>query len=293
MRKIDLHMHTVISDGTDQLEELIRKVREAGIDLFSVSDHDSIRAGSEMPALLEKAEHAPAFIRGVEFSCKDELGKYHVLGYGYDPDAPAINEAVEHGHALRMEKTQARLEFLKEEFGFEFPTEEIETLLARDNPGKPHIGNLMVKYGYASTKKEAIDRYINQIHFRSEYIRPEEAIQGILGAGGIPVLAHPSYGSGDQLIMGDEMGRRIRRLMEYGLRGLEGFYSGFTGKLCREILSFARRYDLYVTAGSDYHGENKLVALGDTGLDSAAEPPEELRKFLSVVAKRAAYPAGG
>lgn len=289
--KIDLHMHTTISDGTDTPEEILARVKEAGIGLFSVTDHDAVKSSRIIPALLRRGD--PAFLSGVEFSCKDEEGKYHILGYGYDPDAAAIRSAVAHGHQLRMKKVTARLDFLASEFGFRFPREELERLLAQDNPGKPHIGNLMVKYGYASTKKEAIDRYINQIHFRSEYIRPEEAIQGILGAGGIPVLAHPSYGSGDQLIMGDEMGRRIRRLMEYGLRGLEGFYSGFTGKLCREILSFARRYDLYVTAGSDYHGGNKLVALGDTGLDSAPEPPEELRKFLSEAAKRAAYPAGG
>lgn len=84
------------------------------------------------------------------------------------------------------------------------------------------------------------------------------------------------------------MDRRIRRLMEYGLKGLEGFYSGFTGKLCRQILSFAERYDLYVTAGSDYHGGNKLVQLGDTGLDGTVERPEGLRRFLSDVAERAA-----
>jgi predicted metal-dependent phosphoesterase TrpH len=280
--RIDLHMHTTVSDGTDTPEEILTRVKEAGIGLFSVTDHDAIKAGRIIPGLLGEGD--PRFLSGVEFSCKDEEGKYHILGYGYDPDGAAIRRVVEHGHRLRVKKVVARLEFLKSKFGVRFPEEELAHLLARDNPGKPHIGNLMVAYGYAETKEEAIERYINQIHFRSEYVRPEEAIRGILGAGGIPVLAHPSYGSGDQLILGDAMDRRIRRLMEYGLKGLEAFYSGFSGKLCREILSFARRYDLYVTAGSDYHGRNKLVELGDTGLGSLAEPPEGLRRFLSDVA---------
>ena len=149
------------------------------------------------------------------------------------------------------------------------------------NPGKPHIANLMVSYGYAETKEEAIKEYINQIHFVDEFVRPEEAIKGILGAGGIPVLAHPSFGSGDELILGEEMDHRLRRLMEFGLKGVEAFYSGFTEKLRKEVLFFAEKYRLYVTAGSDYHGTNKLVQLGETGLDEVDEIPDGLTRFLN------------
>lgn len=287
--KIDLHMHSVISDGTDTPEEILQRVKAAGIGLFSVTDHDAIASSRIMPGLLTDGD--PRFLPGVEFSCKDEEGKYHILGYGYDPDGASIQGVVDHGHRLRMHKITARIDLLQSEFGITFPREELEKLLALANPGKPHLGNLMVKFGYASTKEEAIQQFIDKLPFRNRYIRPEEAIEGILGAGGIPVLAHPSYGSGDQLILGDDMDRRIRRLMEFGLMGLEGFYSGFTPKLNREILSFARQYGLYVTAGSDYHGRNKLVALGDTGLDSDDEIPEGMRRFLSAAADRV-MPAG-
>ena len=283
-QKIDLHMHTVISDGTDTPETLIEQIKTAGITLFSVTDHDAIKGGTVIPALLREGD--PAFIPGVEFSCKDEEGKYHILGYGYDPDSDGIRSVVELGHSYRVNKVAARLDFLKNEFGFAFPEEEITQLFSLDNPGKPHIGNLMVKYGYAETKEQAIKQYINKIHFRSEYVRPEEAIQGILASGGIPVLAHPSYGSGDQLILGDEMDSRIRRLMGFGLKGLETFYSGFTDKLRGEILSFADKYGLYVTAGSDYHGTNKIVRLGDTGLDFVTELPEGMQRFLCDIQDR-------
>ena len=288
--KIDLHMHSVISDGTDTPEEILRRVREAGIGLFSVTDHDAIASSRIMPGLLKDGD--PRFLPGVEFSCKDEEGKYHILGYGYDPDGATIRGVVDHGHRLRMHKITARIDLLKSEFGITFPQEALKQLLSLANPGKPHLGNLMVKYGYASTKEEAIQQFIDKLPFRNRYIRPEEAIEGILGAGGIPVLAHPSFGSGDQLILGEDMDRRIRRLMEFGLMGLEGFYSGFTPKLNREILSFARQYGLYVTAGSDYHGRNKLVELGDTGLDSDDEIPEGMRRFLSTVADRTMHAAG-
>ena len=282
--KIDLHIHTTASDGTDAPGELLSRVRAAGIGLFSVTDHDTFKGCAVLQSI--RTVDDPSLLTGVEFSCRDGEGKYHILGYGLDPGAEPIRQVVEMGHRYRMNKVRARLGFLESSFGICFPEDEIRALFALDNPGKPHIGNLMVKYGYARTKEEAITEYINHIHFCSEYVRPEEAIQGILDAGGIPVLAHPSYGSGDELIIGQEMDGRLRRLMDFGLQGVEAFYSGFTKKLREEMLSFAERYGLYVTAGSDYHGRNKMVLLGDTGLCDTDEWPEGLRRFLTDLRKQ-------
>ena len=103
--KIDLHMHTIISDGTDTPEGILAHVREAGMQLFSVTDHDAVRAGIRMRALRKKGD--PAFLCGAEFSCKDEEGKYHILGYGFDPEEKAIRRLVEAGHSLRMKKVRA------------------------------------------------------------------------------------------------------------------------------------------------------------------------------------------
>ena len=169
---------------------------------------------------------------------------------------------------------------------FSFPEKEISSLMAMDNPGKPHIGNLMVKYGYSETKEEAITKYINQLHFASEYLLPEEAVAGILEGGGIPVLAHPMYGDGDQLILGDDMDNRLRKLMGFGLQGIEAFYSGFPKKLRKAALALADKYDLYVTAGSDYHGRNKMIEAGDTGLTDKDEAPEGLKRFLEAAVER-------
>ena len=275
MKKIDLHMHTSISDGTDSLEELLEHIIENGIELFSVTDHDSIAGGIEMPALLAElpAQGRPSFMRGVEFSCRDDKGKYHILGYGYDPIKPGIAEVVAEGHALRMKKTTDRLAFLKDEFGFEFSEEDVRELLQRDNPGKPHIAKLMIKYGYAETIQQGISEFINKKKFKNAHVSPITAIEGILKSGGIPVLAHPAYGDGDDLILGEELEERIRYLMDYGLSGLEAFYSGFTPKIQDEVLGFAEHYGLFVTAGSDYHGANKIVSLGETNLEEAEEMP--------------------
>ena len=310
-------MHTTISDGTDTPELLLQNVKKAGIELFSITDHDAIKGAKVMQNLLEEtasetqglvenghgspeqgsllhaagpgtdeqSAKAPHFLPGVEFSCKDSLGKYHILGYCYDPDSEPINRVVELGHEYRMNKVQARLDFIKKQYGFGFSEEDLFKLFSLDNPGKPHIGNMMVKYGYAKTKEEAIKEYINRLRIKDAYVKPEEAIRGILGSGGIPVLAHPSYGNGDQLIIGDEMDARLRRLIGFGLQGVEAFYSGFSAKLNAEVLAFAEKYNLYVTAGSDYHGTNKLIAIGDTGLKAGTEYPEGMKRFLERISQ--------
>ncbi len=276
---IDLHMHTTVSDGTDTPEEILEKVKETGITIFAITDHDDTKGCKRI--IERRSQEDPRFISGVEFNCRDDEGKYHILGYGYDPDSRSILDVVEEGHSYRINKVRRRIEYLKEEFGFEFPREELETLFSLDNPGKPHIGNLMVKYGYVDTKENAIRNYLDGIKFKSEYVNPKNVIKGILGAGGIPVLAHPSYGSGgDELIIGDELKERIRRLKSYGLEGVEAFYSGFTKMMRDEVLSIAEEEGLYVTAGSDYHGKNKMVILGDTGLAAYGSIPEAMERFF-------------
>lgn len=279
--KLDLHMHTTVSDGTNTPQQIARIVREAGIGLFSITDHDAIKGACEIAGELTAGD--PGFITGVEFSCKDSEGKYHILGYGYDPQGRSINDLVEMGHSYRVDKVYARIDFLEKEFGFTFPEEKLGWLFAQDNPGKPHIGNMMVEEGFAKSKEDAINNYLNKLTYRGKYVKPEEAIEGILKSGGIPILAHPSYGDGDQLILGEDMDKRLNRLMEMGIKGIEAFYSGFTPRINKELLGLADKYSLYVTAGSDYHGKNKLVILGDTGLDNHEDGPEGMKKFLEDV----------
>ena len=280
-RMIDLHMHSTVSDGTDAPQELLQRVREAGITLFSLTDHDAVKGCAMIRDI--RADGDPEMLNGVEFSCKDELGKYHILGYRYDPESAAIREVVELGRGYRMKKVNARLAFIRDRFGFVFSEEDTERLLFLENPGKPHIANLMVQYGYAPDRTTAISQFINQAHFQSEYVRPEEAIRGILAGGGIPVLAHPAYGNGEDLIIGREMDERLERLTGFGLEGVEAFYSGFSPKLIEETLAFAEKYRLYVTAGSDYHGKNKMIALGDTNMDRNGRIPEGMIRFLEKV----------
>ena len=277
MRKIDLHLHSTLSDGTDTPEEILQLIRNQKIDVFSVTDHDSIAACRRIRRVL--SDDDPVLINGVEFSCRDESGKYHILGYGYRPDGKMICDLAGKTHQMRMEKARGRLKVLKVKYGYSFSDEDIKKLLSLDNPGKPHIGNLMVQYGYASSKDEAIENVLDHIHVHTGSIMPEEAILAIRESGGLAILAHPPFGNGSQFITGERMKERILRLKNLGLDGLETWYSGYDARLREEMKDYADCYDLLATAGSDYHGSNKKVKIGETGLEDA-DADVRVRAFL-------------
>ena len=279
---VDLHMHSTISDGTDHPSEIISAIKQSGIRYFSLTDHDALDGCRMIRAALQADEIDSElhFINGIEFSCKDNEGKYHILGYGYDENNPGMQKIVDKAHRFRISKVEGRLAFLEDQYGFTFRESDIQELFALSNPGKPHIGNLMASYGYAPNKDIAITDYINNYKSPNKYLEPQEAIEAILSAGGVPVLAHPFFGSGSEKIFGEEMIHRLRRLMDMGLEGVEAFYSGFSENLSAEMLSLASQYGLYVTAGSDYHGANKPICLGQTGFSSEIELPEGLAAFM-------------
>lgn len=277
--KIDLHMHSTVSDGTDTPEQLLQNVKQNGLSLFSLTDHDTDDGCQTIRNLLKEGD--PLFLNGIEFACQDEKGKYHILGYDFDSQNETLRRTIATGHQYRMNKAIGRLQFLEKTFGFCFPEEEKKRLLSLNNPGKPHIANLMVQYGFAPNRAEAIRQYINPFHPDNQYLRPEQAIEAVLLAGGIPILAHPVYGNGEQHITGTALRERFRYLIAYGLQGVEAFYTGLSPALTQEVLDLAQQYDLYVTAGSDYHGTNKTVLLGSVPLPNPSEYPQGLKNFLS------------
>lgn len=282
--RLDFHMHSTVSDGTDSPEQLLELVRKNGLEMFSVTDHDTLAGTGIMRSLIKDGD--PYYVNGIEFSCRDEEGKYHILGYGYDPDGESVNGVVELAHSYRAKKAKLRVDFVVNELGIDLPKDVIEGFLKLPNPGKPHLANILVEYGYAESKDKAIKEILGKFKYPSQYIRPEQAIDGILRSGGIPVLAHPIFGSGDQLILGSEMEERLTRLLGYGLQGVEGFYSEFTDEQRGFVLGLAEKHNLYVTAGSDYHGRNKTVRLGCNGLDKVTSVPKGLTEFVERVSGR-------
>lgn len=302
LSRIDLHMHSTVSDGTDTPLMLLERAISSGLLLFSLTDHDAISGNREILSGLKALGHdssaphsLPCFITGVEFSCRDEFGKYHILGYGFDPDHPAINEVVEAGHNHRITLMKERIDFLRNEFSVEITDEEEKELFSLSNPGKPHLARLLFSKGYCRTKDEAFDNFLNKIPEKNRYLRPEDAIEGIMNAGGRAILAHPFYGASAEWICGQKLEDRVKRLKDLGLSGLECFHSDLTYENTKEVLSLAEKYDLLITAGSDYHGDNKDITLGTISKEETPytdafskgdmnELPERIVRFLESIA---------
>lgn len=274
----DLHLHSCYSDGSDTPEQLLEQVRKAGVDIFSLTDHDTYQGCGAVREILKEGD--PFFIGGVEFSCKDFGGRYHILGYCYDVNKPSIREAVNTTHQVRINKAKNRLKFLAEVKGMTFTEEETRALLDYKNPGKPHFANFLVKKGYAADKTEAF-AILAEYKGKEQILTPEEAIDAILLADGIPVLAHGIKADGSKNLSEEEITLRVSRLKEAGLMGLECYYSGYTPDQQEIMLRLAADYNLSVTAGSDYHGTNKAVPLGDTH----SPDPERMARFYKTVAR--------
>ena len=260
--KVDLHIHTTASDGADTPRELAAKVAAAGLELFSVTDHDTVDGALEMEQFVPAGVR---YIRGVEFSCLSPGGKCHILGYDFDPNHPAFRAALAEGRRLRMEKLDRRLDQIKTDHGIVLTEAERVWLLSRNSPGKPHLGRIIRDRGLAPDLDSAIRGFIRDVPGR-ERIEAQTAIEAIAAAGGCPVWAHPLGGEGEKRLSSEKFENLLETLCGYGLRGLECRYSRYGRKESEFLLHHAVQRGLIPTGGSDYHGSNKKdIALGQIG----------------------------
>ena len=260
--KVDLHIHTTASDGADSPRGLAEKIAAAGLELFSVTDHDTVAGALEMEKIVPEGVR---YIRGVEFSCVSPAGKCHILGYGYDPEHPAFRGALAEGRRLRLEKLDRRLEQLRRDHGIELTDAERTWLMSLGSPGKPHLGQIIRNRGLAPDLDGAIRGFIRDVPGRDR-IEAKMAIEAITAAGGFPVWAHPLGGEGEKRLTEEKFETLLQTLLGYGLRGMECRYSRYGRKESEFLLDHAARLGLTPTGGSDYHGSNKNgIELGQLG----------------------------
>ena len=264
IRRINLHLHTNVSDGLLSPVQLLRRAREVGLDLISITDHDSSDAYRMLPA-----ESSPLrIIPGMEISSLHENNDVHILALGCDLDSPELVEMTEMYLIGRRERAIRMLELLRD-LGMEISLDEVVQVAgSRELIVRPHIAQVLVKRGYCSTKNEAFDKYIG--NFKPAYVpKPEltvpEAIRIIHAAQGKAIIAHP--GKLEKLSY-------IEEFIAMGIDGLEVWHPDHYQLDIDNFIAICQKNGLYMTAGSDFHGEQDkhnlfdAVPCGDIVLDS-------------------------
>lgn len=257
---VDLHVHTTHSDGTYTPKQVVQKAAATGIKVLAITDHD------EMSGIQEAKEEAKKnkikIIPGIECTTRFKGGNLHILGYNINPNSKPLKQLISSCQASRVEKIQKTLELLKEKEGIELTFEEVKKYSLNGTMGRPHIAQAMLEKGYISTLEEAFEKYIGKgkpAYVSGRNTTPEEVIKAIKKARGIPVLAHPFQMNLPTI---EETLKKVESLVAVGLEGVEAIYPEHTQEQTYELIRYAAMHNLYVTAGSDFHGGNKPNKLG-------------------------------
>ena len=153
-------------------------------------------------------------------------------------------------------------------WNIELTKEEIEWLYSRQSVVKTHLANILVKRGLAENNIEAMQKYLEGCKTGNTRFDGEEAINVIKAAGGIPVWAHPLGGEGEKHLNEKDFLPKLVTMIDCGIQGLECYYSRYSDSEIELLKKCANKYNLYITGGSDYHGTNKTVILGQLNVNN-------------------------
>lgn len=275
---IDLHVHTTASDGTMTPRELVFYAAAKGLKAVAVTDHDTVDGVAE--ALDAGKEAGIKVVPGVEIGV-DYPGEMHILGYFIDYKNPRLVEGLEKLRLFRENRNPQMVEKLRE-IGFDITMEEINDAAGGNIIGRPHFASVLVRKGYVKDNKEAFELYLaagKPAYVKKDRLTPKEGIELITGAGGIPVLAHPKYLRVDE---GRELGHLINELKQYGLQGIEVYYSEHSIEETERFYRLAVANNLIITGGTDFHGTNKAdieIGIGRGNLAVSYDLMEQFKKL--------------
>lgn len=269
---IDLHMHSTCSDGKDTIEQLIENIKNAGISHFSITDHDTAKASREIlsnEALQDKIKAAGlTFVTGCEFSCIYGKQEMHILAYDFDPFAPEVAELEKKFSELLEEKDKFRMKYVEEHYTLS--QESYDYLAAKENVRKLDFANCLVNDGYFAGVDDACQKFLNHGKYQGvDRLDAVEVLTKLSGIGAKMVWAHSLHGLNEKAITHADVERFAGELKEYGLVGLECYYSLYNKEEIADLVAIADRLDFIVTSGSDYHGKNKDVALAQFSIDGS------------------------
>lgn len=282
MKVADLHVHSNNSDGSDSVENLVKEIKKANLEIFALTDHDTIAGCIEITKYIPENIK---FIPSIELTCQTGDIKCHILGFNCNPADEKLNALIQKGKELRRKKLETRLDYIKNVLHIDLTNDELNWLYSRKSVVKTHLANLLVKRKMAKTNVEAMQKYLDGIKTGNTRFSIEEAIDAIVTSGGIPVWAHPLGGEGEKHIAHEKFMPRLEKMIAYGIKGLECYYSRYTLEEVKFLITCANSNNLLISGGSDYHGTNKEnIQLAKLNVDSTPIDAENLTvlKYLGI-----------
>ena len=271
--RIDLHLHTIASDGQHTPAELVQLVRQHRLDVIAITDHDTTAGIAEG---LAAAHGAPIIINGIELSAEDEQGDIHMLGYYFDRENAGLQARLNYFRDERENRGKKIVDKLTS-IGVPITWDRVQSIAGDASIGRPHIARAMMEAGHVSSVREAFDRYLYNggPGYVARYrLSPEEAIELIHSAGGVAVMAHPG--------LVDDYRAVIERLVPAGLDGVEVAHPDNNQTVRENLRGLATQHGLIITGGSDFHGE----VINATTVPGCTNPPTEAVAQLAERSKR-------
>lgn len=254
MRKIDLHIHSTASDGTDTPSEIIHIAVRKKLAAVAITDHDTV---SGVADFLKSAVAHPelAAIPGVELSVLYHDNSIHISGLFVDPCDSSLKKLLSEIRRNRDSRNELIIKKLRN-LNFDITLEEVKTIAAGESIGRPHLAQILIQKGYFKEPQEVFDKCLKRgapAYCPRVLPTPAEAVSAIHGAGGLAFWAHPFHRSDSSITYVE---RILKDLLDTGLDGIEAYYSTFTEEQQAKLLAVAKKLQIPVSGGSDYHGGN-------------------------------------
>ena len=252
MKRIDLHTHSLCSDGAQVPAEVVRTAKEAGLSAIALSDHDCIDGVQE--AMDAGKALGVEVIPAVELSAQSDT-ELHILGYFIDIHNKKLQDMMAYALQVRDERQEEVCRKLNEQ-GFNITMDELREEANGKVLCRAHFAKIMVRKGYAESVKDAFNRYLSvgcHAYSNRQALTGPEAVSLIHEAGGIAVAAHLHLIK----MPDDQLKEYLKSLIPYGLDGIEGYYTDYTPDMEKRYRAMAQELGLVISGGTDYHGANK------------------------------------